>query len=234
MANKERTRVMANKSAIVAGMQFGSEFLSNVCKEVVRLGGRLEMVFEAMKTDSESELAEIVAARIVSRANDTKQPVLKHLELVSDSISVSTDSFTKDSFFKKGLVKFQFGNNFEKWILDAIPEIVPGFDGELIQTQSTKSLNDFEIREELGNPVFSVPVFAAILKYGIEDQSKFELGVLLSKAYTAIFYVDLGICVVAVSVSYYSLGGFWVLYADNLSCDRRAQGCRFLSHSRSI
>lgn len=228
LANKERTRVMASKSAVVAGMQFGSEFLSNVCKNVLRLGGTTEMVFDVMKTDG--ELAEIVAARIVSRATNVKQFMPRALKVIRDGISVSTDSFTKDSFFKKSSVKFQFGTNFKKWILDAIPETVPGFDGKLAQTQLTKSLNDFEILEKLGNPVFSVPVFAAILKSIIKDQPNVELGA----RSTTIFYVNLGICVVAVRMFFWHSVGSLILYADNLSCDRRNESVHVLSHSRSI
>ena len=61
--NMRKERKMASKSVVVAGMQFGSEFLSNVCKAVLRRGGTHEQVFDALKTGS--DLAEKLAELIV-------------------------------------------------------------------------------------------------------------------------------------------------------------------------
>ncbi len=177
---------MASKSSVVAGMQFGSEFLSNVCKGVLRRGGTHEQVFEAMKT--ESGLAEEFAELIVVKT----KPILKSLNLIARNIVVNARAFTKASFFEKGPAKLWFGESFRNWILPAIPDEIPEFQGNLAKHELMKSMNDSEILAELGSPQpFTIPEFVAIVKSLVEKQPQGEAGTLLSNGYANIFYVQL-------------------------------------------
>ncbi len=203
---------MASKSAVVAGMQFGSEFLSNVCKHVLRLGGTAEMVFDAMKTDG--DLAEIVAARIVSRATSA----LKSLNLIAENIQIATSSFTKDSFFRNGPVKLWFGDNFKNWVLPGIQSTISSFNLSLKQTKLTKAMLDSEILSELGDPKpFTPSEFAAIIRELISKQPQGEDGPLLTNGYANIFYVKLeDERVVAVCADWHFYYRLWSLNANDL------------------
>ncbi|MDI6734170.1 MAG: hypothetical protein QMD50_01605 [Patescibacteria group bacterium] len=189
------------KSMVVSGMNFGTEFISNLYKAVIKRGGTEEQMFDAMKTNS--GLTETVADLIVG----IKKLALKYLALVQRGISIATEMFPKRSFFSDG-PKLYFWNNFKNWVLSEIPEIIPAYTGTLSKYTLTKGMDDAEIQGELGNQkAFTVPEFAAIIKDLIGKQPKGEKnGILLNNGYANIFYVKLANkTVVAVNVRW--LGG---------------------------
>ncbi len=68
------------KSVMVSGMNFGTEFLTNLYKEVVKKGGTEEMVFESLKTGS--DLIPRIAEMIVSVINKAEKfPIWKTIKL---------------------------------------------------------------------------------------------------------------------------------------------------------
>lgn len=178
------------KSMMVSGMHLGTEFLSELYKEFVKRGGTEEQLGELLKTDSPAipEFAE----RLVSMANGAKKLALKYLKRIGN-IVVKTSASVKSSFFKTdGAVKLYFWDNFKSWILSAIPEEIPAFEGTVLKTQLTRSMKDSDIHKELVNPTpFAVVEFAAIIIHLLLKQAKGEDGVLLNNGYANIFYVQL-------------------------------------------
>lgn len=173
------------KSMTVSGMNFGTEFISNLYKAVIKRGGTEEQMFDAMKTGS--GLAEKFADLILG----TKKLTLKHLALVQESIQITVDAFSKSSFFSNG-PKLYFWDNFKNWVLTEISDVIPAFTGKISKFSLTKNMNDAEIQAELGNSTpFSVSEFAAIIKGLIAKQPKGEDGDLLNNGYANIFYVKL-------------------------------------------
>ncbi len=70
---------MATKSQVIRGMLFGAEFLTELYKEVIKLGGNEEMMFEAMKTGSgfakkTAGLIVVVEKKIVVASNILRIP----------------------------------------------------------------------------------------------------------------------------------------------------------------
>lgn len=177
------------KSETISGMNFGTEFLSNLYKKVVKLGGSEEQMFDAMKT--ESPLIEKWAKDIVDIVSSFK---LKFLKLIQSGISVVSKSFNKKDFFttNNGPVRFWFGDNFKSWILPEISEVVPEFSTVLTKLELTKSLNDSGIRPEIGESnVVSPDEWAAEFKELISTQPTGEKGILLVNGYSNIRYVRL-------------------------------------------
>ncbi len=219
------------KSKLVGGMLFGAEFFTEVYKEVVKLGGNEERMFERMKTGT--GLAKEVAKLIVAGTNGAKKLALKSLKLITDGIAIATESFTKESFFgKKGPVKLWLGSNFEQWVLPLIPETIEAFQGTLTQTKLTKYMLDSEILTELGHPEpFTPGEFAALIRDLLTKQPKGEEGTLLMNGYANVFYVQLEGRVVAVRVLWSSDGRGWGLDAFGLDDYRWFGGRCVLSRS---
>ena len=214
------------KSDMVRGMLFGVEFITNVAKEVKKLGGTEEQIYEAMKT--ESNLAKNVAQFIVG----TKKLALKYLTLIQDGIMIAVEAFSKSSFFSNG-PKLYFWDNFKNWVLSEIPDVIPAFTGSVRKTQLTKNMYDSEIQAELGNPTaFSVSEFAAIIKGLIAKQPKGEGGDLLNNGYANIFYVQLANrTVFAVGVRCCGGDREWRFSAFSLAGDRWLDGLCVFSRS---
>ena len=195
-------------------MLFGAEFFTELHKEVVKLGGSEENMFEKMKTGT--GLAKEMAKLIVTGA---KKLALKSLKLVADGIAIATKAFTKDSFFKKnGPVKLYFGDNFKNWVLSIIPDSIPAFERKLLKTQLTESMYDSAILNELGQPKpFTAGEFVAIIHDLLTKQPNGESGTLLNNGYANIFYVQLEDGrIVAVDVFWDSDDREWHLNADDL------------------
>ncbi len=197
------------KSLMVSGMNFGTEFLTNLYKGVVKKGGTEEDILKALKTGS--DLIPKFAEMIVETANRGGKLSLKYLKLLADNIAVKTDGFSKDSFFKNGPVKLYFWDSFKNQILKAIPDSIPAFEGLLRKTQLTRNMFDSEILAELNNPQpFTVSEFAALIRELLSKQPKGEDGQLLNNGYANIFYVKLEDArVVVVDVSWLSGGREW-------------------------
>jgi hypothetical protein len=206
------------KSDMVRGMLFGAEFFTELHKEVVKLGGSEERMFEKMKTGS--GLAKEIAKLIVAGANGAKNLALKSLKLIEDGIAVMGEVFKKSSFFTAdGPVKLWFGDNFKKWVLSAIPDSIPAFQGKLLKTQLTEYMYDSAILKELGQPnPFTVGEFAAIIRDLLTKQPNGEDGTFLTNGYANIFYVKLDDGrVVAVDVRWRSDSREWRLSAYDLA-----------------
>lgn len=205
---------------MVRGMLFGAEFFTELHKEVVKLGGSEENMFEKMKTDS--GLAKEFAKLIVDGVNGAKNLTLKFLKLITDNIIVATEPFTKNSFFvKDGSVKLYFWDNFTNWILKAIPENIPAFQGKLLKTQLTKDMYDSEILNELNQPKpFTILEFAAIIRDLLTKQPKGEEGEFLNNGYANIFYVQLEDRVVPVFAGWRSGDRGWRLGVGDLDGGR--------------
>ena len=182
------------KSLMVSGMNFGIEFLNSLHKEVVKLGGTEEAMFESLKTGS--PLIPKFAEMIVG----TKKAALKYLKFIA-KIAVKTNVVAKSWLFgEKASVKTYLGSNFQSWVFPELPAEIPAFEGEVQKTQLTKSMSDSEIHSELGEPKdYTVAQFIAIICYLLQKQAKGEDGVLLTNGYANIFRVKLANgCVVAV------------------------------------
>lgn len=152
---------------------------------------------------------------------------LKSLKLIEDGIAVVGEVFKKSSFFTAdGSVKLWFGDNFKKWILSAIPDSIPAFQGKLLKNQLTEYMYDSAILKELGQPnPFTVGEFAAIIRDLLSKQPKGEGGTLVVNNYTNIFYVQLEDGrVVAVSVRWDADDREWRLGASDLDDVRWAGG----------
>ncbi len=213
---------------MISGMQFGTEFLTNLCKEVIRRGGTEEKIFESLKTGS--DLIPKFAEMIVG----AKKLTLKYLKLIADNITVKTDNFSKDSFFKEnGPVKLYFGSNFRNWILKAMPDEIPAFEGALLKTQLVKYMCDSEILAELGNPKpFTISEFSAIIRELFLKQPNGEGGIFLNNGYANIFFIQLeNGRVVAVRVRWDSDDREWCLGVDDLYDDRWFGGYCVFSRS---
>jgi hypothetical protein len=209
------------KSLMISGMNFGTEFLTNLYKEVVKRGGTEDRIFESLKTGS--DLIPKFAEMIVG----AKKFVLKSLKVVVDNIFLKTDSFSKNSFFdKSGSVKLYFGSNFSNWILEDIPDVIPAFEGNLLKTQLTKYMYDSEILDELGQPrLFTISEFSAIIRDLLLKQPDGEDGILLNNGYANIFFIQLkNGRVVAVHVHWFSDCREWGLNARGLGGDRWFDG----------
>lgn len=205
------------KSDMVRGMLFGAEFFTELHKEVVKLGGSEENMFEKMKTGT--GLAKEMAKLIVAGANGAKNLALKSSRLITEGIAIATEPFTKNLFFvKNGPAKLYFWDNFANWILKAMPETIEAFQGNLMKTQLTEYMYDSAILNELGQPKpFTVGEFAAIIRDLLTKQPNGENGTLLNNSYANIFYVQLeGARVVAVSVRWSSGRRGWGLDARGL------------------
>jgi len=87
------------------------------------------------------------------------------LELVATGIQVTTQSFVRDSFWTtSGTLALQLENNFAEWIVGAMPETIPAFQGAVRKTQLRTYFYDSEILEALGSPrPFSVKEVSAVL-----------------------------------------------------------------------
>jgi len=226
--NRQKYEVSMKKSVMVSGMNFGTEFLNSLYKEVIRLGGNEEQIFTALKTNSKTipEIAKLIVG--------TSKLALQYLRLIADGITIVTQPFKKDSFFtKNGPVKLYFWDTFTNWILKAIPNEIPAFEGILSQTELTKSMNDSEILNELNNPKpFTIPEFVAILRDLLTKQVNGESGRLLTNGYANIFYVQLADGrVVVVYASWVALGRGWYLHANGVGDDRWNDGNRVFSRS---
>lgn len=203
------------KSVMVSGMNFGTEFLTNLYKEVVKKGGTEEMVFEALKTNS--DLIPKFAEMIVGAGNNVQNLSLKNLEFIAN-IAVKTDTFLRDSFFKNGSVKLYFWDNFVNWILKSMPDEIPVFEGNLSKNRLIKAMCDSEILKELNNPKpLTIPEFAAIIRYLLLKQPNGENGDLPNNGCANIFHVQLeDNLIVAVDVYWDSGSREWRLRADGL------------------
>ncbi len=207
------------KSQIVSGMNFGTEFLTCLYRQVLEIGGTEEQMFQKMKTGS--TLIKKWARDIVSK------PSLNYLTLIIDNIPIATQPFQSDSFFKNGPVKLQLSHNFMNWILKVIPDSIPAFEGILRQTQFSKNMYDFEILAELGHPKpFSLSEFTAILSYLLTKQLKGEEGTLFVNGFVNVFYVQLEHGRVVVVNAYWGRDE-WSLGATGLGNDVWRGHCIF-------
>lgn len=218
------------KSEMVRGMLFGAEFFIQLHKKVVKLGGSEEAMYAKMKDES---FIEQTAKLIVAGVNGAKKLALKALKLVTDNIQITTEPFTKNSFFKKNgpVVKLYFHSNFEEWILNAIPDVIPAFTSTLTKTQLTTSMWDSQILAELQNPKpFTITEFAAILRDLLTRQSNGEDGTLLTNGSKNIFYIQLENGRVVIGrVRWFFGGRGWECFADRLDADDlwHGSGCVF-------
>ncbi len=159
---------------------------------------------------------------------------LTHLKLIADDIAIATESFTKNSFFEEnGPVRLYFGSNFRSWVLSAIPDIVPAFEGKLTKFQLTKAITDSEIIAELGDPVpFTPTEFAALISELLKKQANGETGPLLTNGYVNIFYVKLEDGrVVAADLIWSSVNRNWHLGTHDFGGDRWDDGLCVFSRS---
>ncbi len=166
--------------------------------------------------------------------NGAKKLSLKFLELIAGNIAINTAAFPKDSFFSKnGPVKLYFGDNFSNWILAAMPDVIPAFEGTLLKTRLTKYMYDSEILDELGHPEpFTISEFSAIVRELLQKQPNGEDGILLNNGYANIFFVQLEDArVVAVRVLWGSGRRAWSLIAPGLDDGRWSDGRCVFSRS---
>lgn len=142
---------------------------------------------------SEERFGEVIESEaFLDKCSDLITSLSRYLTLITKSIAVSVESFTKDSFFSNGPVKFRFWPNFKSWIIPAIPATIPAFTTSLSSFTLTKNMYDKDILAELGNPTpFTVSEFAAIIKDLLTKQPTGNPGDLLRNGRANIFYVKL-------------------------------------------
>lgn len=114
-------------------------------------------------------------------------------------IAINANLFFKD-FFLDESVKLFLGSTFRNWVLRAVPDAVPAFQGTLLRTQLTKKyMYDSAILEELGNPrPFTILEFVAIIRDLFLKQPNGKEGALINNGHANIFFVQLGSRVVTV------------------------------------
>ncbi len=212
---------MTNKSNIVAGLHFGTEFFIELFKQVKKLGGTEECIYDTLKTNSPviTEIAKLIVG--------VKKLALKSLSFVKNVVIEAEESLK--SFFT-GKSNFWFGDNFKSLILSQIPETIPAFSGTLSKLLLTKPIYDSEMQAETDSKPFSVAEFAAIIRHLILSQPNGEDGDLLNNGYGNIFHVQLGDNrVVAVRVDWDSCRREWVFRANDFDIDGWSGGyCLFV------
>lgn len=199
---------MASKSNTVAGLNFGSEFFSELFKQLKKFGIAEEQIYVLLKTGSPL--------------------IVKIVELVVSAVE-SAEKFNAKLFFQTK--NFWFGDNFQKWILPKISKTVPVFQGKTAHFDLPTGMNDREIQKNLTNKnPFSVDEFVSVIQNKILKQPNGEDGELLNNGRANIFYVDLGDgTVVAVNVLWFSDGRTWDFRAHDLDDDRWSAGFRAFS-----
>ncbi|KKU94116.1 MAG: hypothetical protein UY26_C0003G0267 [Candidatus Jorgensenbacteria bacterium GW2011_GWA1_48_13] len=198
----------------------------------------VEAIAEAAKPQGARAVAKIVDA--LAELVENGKRVVGALNLIVADIAVKTELFTKNSFFGEGSpVKLYIWDNFRNWVLTAILENIPAFQGMLVKHQLTKGMYDSEILSGLGHPTpFSPTEFAAVIRDLISKQSRGEEGLLLTNGYANIFYVQLpagaggeDARVVAVRVTWNAGDDDWHLDAYGLDDDGWGDGVCVFSRS---
>lgn len=180
----------------------------------------------------ERELEKIFLS-LLGPASDSRGLAFKSLELIAGGIEIATESFAKDSFWKKnGPVKLWFSADFIKQVLKGLPDSIPAFSGTLTKAKLMKSMYDSEILVELGNPrAYSLAEIGAILPAMLLKQAHGEAGDLETNGYANTFYVLNDGRVVAVNVFWLADGREWSLGALDLVDDRWLDGLLVFSRS---
>lgn len=205
------------KSEFLSAFGKAFEIFKALVDAVKELGGSDEHLARILTSKS---LCKDIAELIVG----AKQFALKYLALVKDGIAINASIFDT-SRFTKGPVKYYIWDNFRNWILNMAPDQIPAFQGTLTKFMLTKSMNDAEIRSEIGDGTYSVSEVLATIAALTERQPKGEDGDLLTNGYANIFYVKLNdACVVAVGVGWDSGDREWHCDASGLGGGRWAGG----------
>jgi len=153
---------------------------------------------------------------------------MENLVAVADCLSVETESFYRDSLFRRAerdsffgleedpLMTMDFYSGFERWIFPAIPEIVPPFKGLLRRVCLRRPMKDTEIRLNLRDPKpFESWEFAAISRALLQKQSR-EDNLLLIDGRANICYVQSTLAIHTLVAHLYRWSKVWNLYTNNL------------------
>lgn len=115
MENGQKYEVGMKKSVMVSGMNFATEFLNNLYKEVVKIGGNEEQIFTALKTGSKAipEIAKLivgVAKEVLQSLSDLI--ILLKLDYVNLNITESNfPAQPEDAEKNKEYKVFHFGRS---------------------------------------------------------------------------------------------------------------------------
>ncbi|GEM_PF-3566610 len=171
------------KSAMISGMNFGSEFLTSLYKSVLKAGGTEEDIYNKCKTGS--SLFEKWAKDIVENKKS-----YQHLTVIDQNIQIPKATFNKDEFFSQKFI--WMSPSFQKDILPEIEQEITSADYTLTSLKLNHPLSNHEIRKDLGeDEVVSPHQWAQEQCALINTQSQGKPGSLLVNGYANIRYVQL-------------------------------------------
>jgi hypothetical protein len=104
---------------------------------------------------------------------------------------VEQEPFNRDSFFRSDPVQLYVDYDFTDWVLNALPDEVPAFKGNITVTELTEVMHDSDIPTRLGIRPFSPVEFAAVIRNLFVGQSRGQNGILLTNNQSNIFYIKL-------------------------------------------
>ena len=171
------------KSAMISGMNFGTEFLTSLYKSVLKAGGTEEDIYNKCKTGS--PLFEKWAKDIVENKKS-----YQHFTVINQNISIPKATFNKDKFFSEKFI--WMSESFKKCIFSEIESSISSANYTLASLQLTQSLSDFNIRKDLGEDEVVTPhQWAQEMCALMNQQSRGQEGLLLISGYANIRYVKL-------------------------------------------
>ena len=190
------------KSAMISGMNFGTEFLTNLYKSVKKAGGTEEDIYTKCK--SGSPLFEKWANDIVG-----EMKLYQHFSVTDSNIPIPKITLNTDEFFSQKFI--WMSDNFKNVILSEIKQEITSVSHTLTSLKLNKSLSDFDIRKDLGEDEVVTPhQWAEEFCPLMNQQDKGQPGPLLTNGYANIRYVKLSNgTVLAVDVYWLADGGQW-------------------------
>lgn len=212
------------KSAMISGMNFGTELLTNLYKSVKKAGGTEEDIYTKCK--SGSPLFEKWARDIVE---DKKS--YQHFTVVEKDIQIPQNTVNKDEFFKEKFI--WMSKSFKKNILPEIEETINSADYTLTSLKLNQSLSDFQIRKDIGeDEVVSPHQLAEEFCSMLNTQSNGQSGPLLTNGYANIRYVQLSNgTILAVDVSWHASARQWNCHTWRLAARDWHDAHRFFVRS---
>jgi hypothetical protein len=165
-----------------------------------------------------------------------KKRILKHLQLLNPKLSISSASFSRDTFLNSKLgVKVYLWDDFKRLIVPELSETISALTINLTLYKLTKNMYDSDIRAEIGEEDVRTPDEAlAIIFANVSKQPNGETGNFENNGHANIQYVRLkGRGVFVVSVCWDPIDHRWFLRSDWLDNGYWLGDRRVFAHSLS-